>query len=218
MRSHECLVHVDFSERYNCKYRSEIQLMQFGASKNQATQHTGVYNVGANAEPVSFCIIFPSKQHDPPAIWAHLHLIFKEIREKFPNVTRLHVFSDGPATQYKQKGNFYMFATQIFQYGFTAGTSNFHEASHGKGTPDGVGGALKRSADRMVRQGKDLEDSLAVMKALEQTGTNIHLHCVDNQSIENNNTAMPPTSKLVTVRGTMRLHQIVCTKTEFISY
>ncbi|KAI4893799.1 hypothetical protein NFI96_020780, partial [Prochilodus magdalenae] len=31
--------------------------------------------------------------------------------------------------------------------GFTAGTWNFFEASHGKGAPDGVGGALKRRAD-----------------------------------------------------------------------
>lgn len=42
----ECLVHIDFSENYSCKYSAEVQALHFGASHQQATLHTGVYYLG----------------------------------------------------------------------------------------------------------------------------------------------------------------------------
>ncbi|GBO37998.1 hypothetical protein AVEN_75210-1 [Araneus ventricosus] len=35
---------------------------------------------------------------------------------------------------------------------------NYTEAGRGKGAPYGVGGVIKRSADRLVAQGKDIEN------------------------------------------------------------
>ncbi|WAR13571.1 LOW QUALITY PROTEIN: hypothetical protein MAR_027751 [Mya arenaria] len=52
---------------------------------------------------------------------------------------------------YRCKTNFYLFATKLFDLGFSEGGSwNFMEAGHGKGAPDGVGAALKRNADALV--------------------------------------------------------------------
>jgi len=39
------------------------------------------------------------------------------------------------------------------QWHIEDGTWNFFEASHGKGAADGVGGVLKRTSDRLVKQG-----------------------------------------------------------------
>lgn len=33
LKSNECLVHIDFSENYNCRLEREVQEMHFGASK-----------------------------------------------------------------------------------------------------------------------------------------------------------------------------------------
>lgn len=33
---------------------------------------------------------------------------------------------------------------------------NYYEAGHGKGAPDGIGGVTKRTADRLVAEGKDI--------------------------------------------------------------
>jgi hypothetical protein len=47
----------------------------------------------------------------------------------------------------------------LFVFGFikkhktTAGTWNLHEAGHGKGEADDIGGVLKRTTDRLVVQG-----------------------------------------------------------------
>ena len=46
MTHQECLIHVDFSENYVCKYSSEIQAVHFASNQQQATLHTGVLHVG----------------------------------------------------------------------------------------------------------------------------------------------------------------------------
>ena len=40
LQNNECVIHIDFSENYECKYGSEIQSALFGASKRQITIHT----------------------------------------------------------------------------------------------------------------------------------------------------------------------------------
>lgn len=118
LRNNECLLHVDFSENYSCKYSQEIQAVHFGGSHQQATLHTGVLYTAAYQSPATFCSISPSRRHDPPAIWAHLDPVLDMARERYPLINHLHVFSDGPATQYKQKGNFYLFPKEPFKTGF----------------------------------------------------------------------------------------------------
>lgn len=64
--TNECLLHVDFSENYSCKYSEEIQSVHFGGSHQQATLHTGVLYTAAEKSPVTFCTISPFRRHDPP--------------------------------------------------------------------------------------------------------------------------------------------------------
>ncbi|KAL7857250.1 hypothetical protein SRHO_G00161490 [Serrasalmus rhombeus] len=78
LRSTECLIHIDFSENYSCKYHKEIQSVHFGGSHQQASLHTGVLYVAGDQAPQSFCTISPSRRHDPVAIWAHLDPILNQ--------------------------------------------------------------------------------------------------------------------------------------------
>ncbi|WAR20726.1 hypothetical protein MAR_014700 [Mya arenaria] len=75
----ECIVHIDFSENYACKMSIEVQGMHFGASRNQASLHTGVLYLKGR-QPTSFCSIFNNTRHDPASIGAHLHPILQEIK------------------------------------------------------------------------------------------------------------------------------------------
>ncbi|XP_056454193.1 uncharacterized protein LOC130388732 [Gadus chalcogrammus] len=205
--ANECAVHIDFSENYGCKYSAEVQAVHFGASHQQATLHTGVYYVGGASAPTSFCTVSASRLKGPPAIWQHLEPILREIREGFPDVTTIHFFSDGPCTQYKQRGNFYLFCTEIFKKGFTRGTWNYFEASHGKGAPDGVGGTLKRRADRLVSQGVDIPTALSMYQALSEGQSKVKLFYIQEQAVEDAVKEMP--ADLPAVPSTMRLHQVV---------
>ncbi len=65
--------------------------------------------------------------------------------------------------------------TEIFEKGFTRGTLNYLEGSHGKGAPDGVGGTLKRMAIRLVSQGVDIPTALSVYQALSEEHSKVKL-------------------------------------------
>ncbi|KAJ8720812.1 hypothetical protein PYW08_006277 [Mythimna loreyi] len=111
----ECIIHCDFSENYLAKLREEVQATHFGASKQQFTLQTGViYTKNEQGlQEKSFCTISPNNSHGPIAIWAHLTPVLEYIKRTSRNVTTLHFFSDGPTTQYRQKGNFYLMTEMI---------------------------------------------------------------------------------------------------------
>ena len=94
------------------------------------------------------------------------------------------MFSDGPTTEYRQRKNFFLFCTKFFDYGFQNGTWNYCEASHGKGAADGVGGVLKRTADRLVKQGTDLPNAFAVYEHLVNI-INVELYFVNEGAVSN---------------------------------
>jgi hypothetical protein len=95
-------------------------------------------------------------RHDPSAIWAHLSKTLAYFLELCPSATAVHLVSDGPTTQYRSKNNFYYLSTLPFEMCLQRITWNFLEAKHGK---DGVGAAVKRRADEIVAQGKDLPNA-----------------------------------------------------------
>ena len=90
----ECLIHIDFSENYNCKYAEEIQSVHFGGPHQQASLHTGVLYVmkGGVQQIVPFCTISASRQHGPPGIWAHLDPILQLLKDTYPAVKTLHFY------------------------------------------------------------------------------------------------------------------------------
>ena len=206
MKENECLIHIDFAENYACKLSDEIQSMHFGASKKQVTLHTGVAYVGPNAKATSFCTVSDSLQHGPGAIWAHLDPVLDNIQSKHALET-VHVFSDGPTTQYRQRGNFFLFTQNMAKRGILKATWNFFEAGHGKGAPDGVGAAVKRHADRLVLQGKDIVDATSLYKELHED-TSINMYLIESKQVEHEVDSLF-SLKIATVPGTMAVHQIL---------
>jgi len=208
----ECMIHIDFSENFSCKYFKEIQSVHFGSSHSQATLHTGLFyiNAGSEVTSTSFCTISDSKHHGPCGIWTYLDPVLKLIKHQYSHVTTIHFFSDGPATQYRQKLNFYYFCTKIHSYGFTAGTWNFSEAGHGKGAADGVGGALKRTADKLASLQHDISSPKLLFDILSSTKSNILLFYVSADVVNDACASVPLT--VPAIPGTMSIHQVLCTK------
>ena len=204
----ECFIHVDFAENYVGKYGKEVTGMHFGASKPQISIHTGYYVVGGSMDSVSFCGVSDSLIHGPAAVWAYLNVILTEIKTKFPAVNFVHFFSDGPSTQYRQKGNFFLLATEIYHFGFTGASWNFHESGHGKGILDAIEGSVKRSTDELVKQGKDILDANSFVEGVTGVGTRIQIYKVDAETIDRLEKQIQRQT-LQTVQGTLKIHQVV---------
>ena len=202
----EAALHIDFSENYPCKLSSEIQSMHFGASKKQVTLHTGIMYIGGEQKSKSFCTVSDNLVHSPGAVWAHVDPILNDIRQKHPGITKVHIFSDGPTSQYRQKGNFYMFCTKLAKMGFTHAWWNIFEAGHGKGIPDAIGGALKRRADLAVKMGTDITCAIDFVKAMQ--GSEVFVQVIPSEVITTSHAELERTN-LKPIPGTLKLHQLM---------
>jgi len=221
MKCDECIIHIDFSENYVCKFHTETQSVHFGASRLQASVHTGViYSASVNdaqeriVESTSFCSISDSTRHDPCAIWAHITPVHKFLVAKFSQVTSINFLSDGPTTQYRNRFNLY-FLSRLPHFGpFTSATWNFSESGHGKGAADGIGGSLKRLADRLVAEGHNIPDPQSLYEILKgKTVTELFYITSDDISATEELLAGESVKR---IPSTMRLHQVVFSKLDHI--
>ncbi|GBO46031.1 hypothetical protein AVEN_193824-1 [Araneus ventricosus] len=70
------------------------------------------------------------------------------------------MLSDGPSSQYRNKKMFHLISQHVQQLvpGILDFTWNYRESGHGKGAPDRIGAVLKRTADWLVAEGKDVQN------------------------------------------------------------
>lgn len=207
LRPNDMLVHIDFSENYACKYSTEVQSMHFGASREQVTIHDGVIYIGSDYVK-SFCSLSNSPRHDPVAVWSHLMPVLSWVLSEHPNVDSVHFMSDGPVTQYRCKTNFYLFSKLLVEEfpRVKNATWNFTGAAHGKGASDGVGAAIKRRADTIVANGRDIPNAATMFKILLEQESKVQLFYIPARDIEEADDDVP--LKIQTLQGTMKFHQI----------
>ena len=203
----EIVMHIDFAENYCCKLSSEIQSFHFGASRNQTTMHNVVaYTAGRT---ISLSTLSNSLRHDPCAIWTYLQPVLKFVLETNPSADVLRFISDSPSTQYRCKKNFILFCSWLYvlsQHRIKAATWDYTEAGHGKGAPDGVGGVLKRTADRLVSNGHDLSCAKQVFESLLSEQSGVKLFYVEEDEMEAVDNFLP--GEIPKVSGTMAIRQL----------
>ena len=219
----EIILHCDFAENFILKYHEEIQSMHFGASKRQMSMHTGVlYSRQTTSSaiddmpvPVStqpFCTVSGTLDHGVHGIWAHLRPILHLIKEKHASVTKIHFWSDGPTSQYKNRSNLFMMTSILpeMNSNIKLATWNYSEAGHGKGAMDGIGGLLKRTADRLVAQRQDIS---TVQQFIDKVGPNcpgVSLYEIPPQHFDQIREWMP--TDIPSVPSIMSAHQVVWSK------
>lgn len=90
------------------------------------------------------------------------------------------------------------------------------ESGHGKGAPDGIGGALKRQADDIINHGGDITDAKQLFTTLT-ANTSVKLFLVTRDNISQLDPSVNAES-ISSVPGTMKLHQISTYKSGEVSY
>ena len=187
----EVVVHMEFSENDAYKLATEFQAFHFGGSRKQATIHTIVaYTSGSHQ---SYATISDSLRHDERSVWAHLKPVLEDLKKENPTITTLHCMSTVPIL-----------------LGFKKLTWNFSEKCHGKGAPDGVGGAIKRLADDHVKKGGDIQKPEDLYQLLQSTASNIRHFWVSETDVSRYDEAVP--DNLPPVKGTFKIHQIESTE------
>ncbi|KAJ4940725.1 hypothetical protein JOQ06_027020 [Pogonophryne albipinna] len=154
-------------------------------------------------------------KHDPPAIWAQLEPVLQFLKENHARIKKLFFISDGPTMQYRGKKNFFLLSTIPFWMGFTAVNWSFLEDGHGKGPADGVGATMKRTADSQGARGTDIPTAKALYDTLFPL-TKVKLFYVEEDEINRVSTLLP--KELTTIKGTLSIHQVICTTPGTIHY
>lgn len=93
------MIQVDFSENYQTAYQDEVQSAHF--TYKQVTIFTCCVWVAGDHK--SYCVISDYLQHDKYAVHTFLQALLSDVRHSFTNVTSVNVFSDGAASQFKQR-------------------------------------------------------------------------------------------------------------------
>lgn len=153
LKAGEFLVILDFSENYSFVAQNAAQ--SFHWNNAQVTIHPiVVYYIEDNIQKHhSFVIISDCLKHNTVAVHLFQGKLMDSLKKKFTNkITKIIYFSDGAASQYKNRFNFGNLAKHEEDFGVPA-SWQFSATSHGKGPSDGLGGTIKRSAYRSSLQG-----------------------------------------------------------------
>ena len=133
------MLQVDFAENFNMKEQDEIQ------SAHRNTKPLSIFTafVWSKSQNISFALPLLDLTHDKFVVNAALGIILNHIGTVLPNVKEVNCFSDGTASQFKQR---FLFRNliEINNERKIKISWHFFATSHGKGVVDGVGGVVKR--------------------------------------------------------------------------
>jgi hypothetical protein len=148
----EVLVICDFSENYSFVMQDAAQGYHWNNA--QATVHPFVAYFKENSElkHTSFVVISECLRHDTVAVHLFKKKMIEHLNDTLPFIpAKVYYFSDGAASQYKNRFNFLNLCLHEEDFGMPA-EWHFTATSHGKGACDGVGGTVKRLAARASLQ------------------------------------------------------------------
>ena len=213
LQSGELLVQADFSENYAFVLQDAVQ--GFHWNNSQATVHPFViyYQQAGEEHHISYVIISDCMHHDTVAVYLFQKNLISFLKQELHTAPKKIIyFSDGAASQYKNRKNFVNLCNHEADFGVKA-EWHFSATSHGKGACDGVGGTVKRLASRASLQRPYDQQIITPRQLFEWASNNIqgivfqYCSCVEYEEVKDLLEARFQTSR--TIPGTRKLHSFV---------
>ena len=147
----ECVIQEDFAENFNIKQQDEV--MSAHCVTNGVTLFTAVLNTKEGAK--SYVVVSDDLHHDKFAVTAFNRAILADAAECGIPLERLHFFSDGAGSQFKNRFTLsILLRPTLLHRNVQEVDWSFYGTAHGKGPVDGVGGTVNRAVWRRILQGK----------------------------------------------------------------
>jgi len=210
----EVLVTVDFSENYSFVLQDAAQ--GFHWNNAQATIHPFVayYMESQVVHHLSYVIISDCLHHDTLAVHLFQKHFIQFLRRHLPALSfeKVIYFSDGAASQYKNRKNFINLCYHQKDFGIAA-EWHFSATSHGKGACDGLGGTVKRLAARASLQRPYNEQIMTPRQLFDWACSSIssaHFEYCSNEQYELERQNLEERfEQSRTIPGTRKLHSFV---------
>lgn len=206
---------LDFAENFTSKIQREIQSHHWHHAS--ITLHPVVmYYTTKEGEDIRDCLDFVTddRKHDSAAVEVFLKETMIHLAAK-SKATRLIIFSDGCAGQYKGKTAFWNLCEMLQQPWFKRLGINlewhFYGSRHGKGESDGESGTVKSYVDRAIR-GRGIiinsaqEFSTFIHSEMERpTGSSQrHVRFIDQECMDRD----VGNRNITTLAGTRKIHVV----------
>ena len=96
-----------------------------------------------NTQYISYCFASDDITHDETYVYKIFQLTIPILKKKIPNLSKLHLFVDGCAGQYKSFNSFYHLCQLKSEFALKV-EWNLFATSYGKSLCNGIGGTVKR--------------------------------------------------------------------------
>ena len=141
------VLQVDFSENATITAQREIQAAHWcHAQVTIFTAHAWI-NEEMN---LSIVIVSDDLNHTKYSVYTYMQFIFICLKEKYVSIETIAIFSDGAASQFKQRYLFSNLHSWEMEHDIKL-SWNFFATSHGKGVVDGIGETVKRTVWRHIK-------------------------------------------------------------------
>ena len=197
---------MDYSENWNCQYLKGVTSAYY--SKDQITLHPMVVkkkNEDGSLMVESFVRVTGVTSHSFPTTWTFVKALVEELKKTMPDISTIHLVTDSPSSQYRNR-----YAVQMILKSPTSlnliTTWNWLESGHGKGPCDGVGGGMKKLADRLVKTNVTIQSASDFCTAVSPA-TKVKLIHITSEDIQTS--AMEIDAwECPSVKGLMTMHQV----------
>lgn len=198
------LLQVDFAENFNMKEQDEIQKAHWNSTP------LSIFTAFVWSKNGNFSFALPSLDvtHSKFVVDAALNLILNHIETILPNVKEVHCFSDGAASQFKQRFHFRNLIEIATNHDIQL-SWHFFATSHGKGVVDGIGGVVKRLVWSAVLAGQVCRSAEDFIKIAKKKTNKITFFEITGNDIENSKTKLENIfQRAKTVPETLKLHSV----------
>lgn len=210
LKDDEVIALLDFSE--NLSFEVQFQIQSYYYNKPQCTIHPicFYYKEGGELKNKSLIMIAESLEHNVNAVYLFQEKLVDYLRNTRSATKKIIFFSDGAASQYKNKKKFLNLCLFKKDFKFEA-EWHFFATSHGKSPCDALGGSFKRHArNRNMQNSLDPIDSAKKLFDWSQTiekSKNEYIFCSQKEYDDTvKKLKQRFNQNLRTVEGTQSLH------------
>ena len=203
------VLQVDFAMAYSCQYQDEIQAALWSRrSVNLFTAAT----YDTTGQERSYMIVSDTPDKGKNSICVFIHKLVEEI--DFKDGEDLVIYSDGPATEFKNK---FVTGKLLYMISSTLGRRvywKYFATSHGKGVVDGIGGAAKARVREKV--GSKGEDAVVVQNSTDFAGLasellkNVKVLHISQHEVDAMLNILKPFDHVVEAKGISSCHVAQC--------
>ncbi|CAF1275201.1 unnamed protein product [Rotaria sordida] len=206
------VVQVDYAENFSIQEQDAVQ------SAHWSTKTISIFTAHAWCGPLNFSFALPSDNitHNKYCVNTCLDYIIGELKQYLPDLKTIKFFSDGAASQFKQRFLFRNLIRLSIDCDLNLSWS-FFATSHGKGVVDAIGGTVKRLVWQEILTKQQCKTATSfVLLAKNKTNT-IILHEITQAAIDASEQKLQQIFNATrSVRDTQKLHHVTAIREDTI--